>query len=225
MDNLVKKAQNRDADAFIALMQSQMQNMYKTARAILSNDEDVADAVSETILVCWEKLEQLKEPAYFRTWMTRILINKCRDHLRSRENLSFTGELPETPAQDTGFDNVEWNEALQSLDDRYRLVLMLYYVEGYKTAEISQILEIPESTVRTRLSRGREKLALGYGAKQKGGAEYRNSSGAGNDPGSQRKMGPPGELKERTGVKGQRRREEQNQAVSHRTEFVRRQIV
>lgn len=163
MDNLVRKAQNRDADAFIALIETQMQNMYKTARAILTNDEDVADAVSETILVCWEKLGQLKQPAYFRTWMTRILINKCNDHLRTKENLSFTGEVPEIPARDSGFDNVEWNEALKSLEEKYRLVMMLYYVEGYKTGEISMILEIPESTVRTRLARGREKLAGAYG--------------------------------------------------------------
>lgn len=60
---------------------------------------------------------------------------------------------------DRGFANVEWNEVLLAVDEKYRLVLMLYYVDGYKTSEISQILEIPESTVRTRLARGRERLA------------------------------------------------------------------
>lgn len=61
MDNLVKLAQHKDADAFTELMQSHMQSMYKTARAILHNDEDAADAISDTILVCWEKLGQLKQ--------------------------------------------------------------------------------------------------------------------------------------------------------------------
>jgi len=55
MNNLVKRAQRGDADAFTELMQSQMQNLYKAARAILNNDEDVADAVADTLLVCWEK--------------------------------------------------------------------------------------------------------------------------------------------------------------------------
>ena len=55
MNDLIKKAQERDADAFTELMQSQMQNMYKAARSLLSNEEDAADAISETILTCWEK--------------------------------------------------------------------------------------------------------------------------------------------------------------------------
>lgn len=50
---LVKKAQQRDADAFTQLMEGQMQNMYKAARSILRSEDDVADAVSETMLICW----------------------------------------------------------------------------------------------------------------------------------------------------------------------------
>ncbi len=156
---LAEKAARHDADAFTALMQSQMQNMYKTARAILSNESDIADAISETILTCWEKLDQLNDPARFRTWMTRILVNKCRDLIRQGKNLSMPGDVPEISAADSGFTNAEWNDALNMLDEKYRLVLMLYYVEGYKTGEISTILEVSESTVRTQLARGREKLA------------------------------------------------------------------
>ena len=76
MDN-IQKAKN--GDAFIALMKSYMQSMYKIARSILKSDEDVADAIQETILSCWEKIDQLKECRYFKTWMIRILINKCNN--------------------------------------------------------------------------------------------------------------------------------------------------
>ncbi len=162
MKNLVKKAKKGDPDAFTELIHSQMQNLYKTARAILSNDEDVADAISETILTCWEKLEQLREDSYFRTWMTRILVNKCKDLIRKKESLVWMEEIPEIPENDSGFVNAEWKEALNCLDEKYRLVLMLYYIEGFKTSEISQILEIPESTVRTRLARGRSLLSDTY---------------------------------------------------------------
>ena len=61
MEELISQARNGDPDAFTALMESQMQNMYKAARSVLCNDEDIADAISDTILVCWEKLSQLKE--------------------------------------------------------------------------------------------------------------------------------------------------------------------
>ena len=157
--NLIKEAKCGDSDAFAELMQSQMKNMYKAARAILYNDEDVADAISETILTCWEKLWQLREEDYFRTWMTRILINKCNDILRNQKNISLVEEIPEASSYDTKYENVEWKDALDSLGEKYRLVLMLYYVEGFKTGEIRDILNMPESTVRSRLARGREQLA------------------------------------------------------------------
>lgn len=167
MDDLITKAKRRDADAFTRLMQSQMQNMYKTARAILYHDEDAADAISETILTCWEKISQLKQNQYFRTWMTRILINKCNDILQKRKNLCFMEELPEVSYQDNTYENMEWEEALSMLDEKYRLVFFLYYVEGFKTGEISAILEIAESSVRTRLARGRKKLADEYYPEQR----------------------------------------------------------
>lgn len=54
MERLISQARKGDPDAFTALMESQMQNMYKAARSVLCNDEDIADAISDTILVCWE---------------------------------------------------------------------------------------------------------------------------------------------------------------------------
>ena len=123
------------------------------------SDEDIADAISDTILVCWEKFSQLKEDRHFRTWMTRILLNKCTDILRKRKQMVWMDEIPETPDVDAGFENSEWKEALNSLSENFRLVVMLYYIEGFKTSEISQILDIPEGTVRSRLARGREQLA------------------------------------------------------------------
>lgn len=163
MEDLVRLAQKRDADAFTELMQSQMQNMYKTARALLENDEDAADAISDTILACWEKLDQLKNPDYFRTWMTRILINKCNDILRKKKEIYFMGDKPqEIPFSPQEYDNVEWLETLKGLDEKYRLILILYYVNGLKTPDISAVLHIPVSTVRTRLSRARDQLAVLY---------------------------------------------------------------
>lgn len=161
-EKLIKKARERDADAFTELMRSQMQNMYKTARSVLEHEEDAADAISDTILACWEKIGQLKEDKYFRTWMTRILVNKCRDIQRKKAALFFTENVPEVAAEEKGFRNLEWEQTLDSLEERYRTAVILYYTEGFKTSEIAEILGIPESTVRTRLARAREKLAVHY---------------------------------------------------------------
>lgn len=162
MDRLIEKARSGEPEAFTELMQMHMQTMYKTARSMLRSDEDVADAVQDTILCCWEKIGQLREGKYFKTWMIRILINKCNDILRVKQRYAPEEGLPEPAAFDRHFDNIEWKEALKTIDEKYRLVIMLYYVEGFKTGEISQILDMPESTVRTRLSRGREKIAVIY---------------------------------------------------------------
>ena len=105
---LVKRAKRKDADAFTELMESQMQNMYKVARSILSRDEDVADAISDTILVCWEKIDTLKKNRFFRTWMTRILINKCNDILRAGQRTVFTDEPLEIEYMENEFLNLEW---------------------------------------------------------------------------------------------------------------------
>ena len=67
-------------------------------------------------------------------------------------------EVPEVSSRDSEYENVEWEEALDSLSEKYRLVMILYYVEGFKTGEISEILAMPESTVRSRLARGRQQL-------------------------------------------------------------------
>ena len=76
---LIRKAKKGDKDAFCRLMDMHVQCMYKIAISYLKNDEDVADAIQDTILSCYENLPGLRKNNYFKTWMIRILINKCKD--------------------------------------------------------------------------------------------------------------------------------------------------
>lgn len=156
---LVKRAKSGDEEAFIRLMESQSDCMYKMAKTILKNEEDVADAMAETVLVCWEKLSTLKENRYVKTWMMRILMNKCYDLLRKKELLLTEDTVSEADAREDGYGMAEWEQVLQGLDEKYRLVMLLYYVDGFKIREVSEILDIPAATVKTRLVRGRKQLA------------------------------------------------------------------
>ncbi|MBR2189650.1 MAG: sigma-70 family RNA polymerase sigma factor [Eubacterium sp.] len=169
MNDLIKRAMRGDAQAFSDLIQQHTQTLYKTARSILRTDADVADAIQETILACWEGLRHLREPRYFRTWMTRILVNKCYDQIRSRSLYAELDEAQEPAQTEVSYENIEWKETLKTIDEKYRLPLMLYYIEGFKTREIAQILDMPEATVRTRLARGRSVVAeqLGYSGRKK----------------------------------------------------------
>lgn len=108
MKYLVKQAIKGDADAFLELMEQNSLNMYKVARAILQNDEDAADAIQDTILTCFEKLDTLKKPEYFKTWMTRILINECNKILRHYRHIKMPEFIPEQSIRDSSIAEIEF---------------------------------------------------------------------------------------------------------------------
>ena len=151
---LVKKAKRGDAEAFIALMEENKQNMYKVAKGFLREKEDVADAMAETVLNCYEKITTLKEDRYFKTWMIRILINNCKDILQSQKREICMEEDGESVyAGESGF-----RELIEPLGERDRSIFTLYYVYGMKVREIASCMEMKENTVLSRLKRGREAL-------------------------------------------------------------------
>lgn len=155
--NLIERAKKKDSEAFEILMRNELPSMYRIAASILQNDEDVADAVQETLLICWEKMETLKNDSFFKTWLIRILINQSNDILRKRKHTVSLDEVQEVSATDS-YDNEEWKEITKLLDEKYRTVIELFYVEELSTREISKAMEISESNVRIRLSRGRKQL-------------------------------------------------------------------
>ena len=158
MNQTEDKKQRNKARTFIQLVESNKQSMYKIARSYLSNDEDIADAIQDAIESCWRNLDQLDKPAYFRTWMTRILIHKCIDIIRKNKREHPVSDFPEYGEVSRELDNSEFNELMNSLDEKYRTILLLYYGEGFKISEIAQLLDMEENTVKTRLSRGRSKF-------------------------------------------------------------------
>ena len=155
--DLIKRAKEKDADAFDLLMRPQLQRMYRIAISILENEEDAADAIQETVLRCWQKIGQLKNEEYFQTWLTRILINQCKDILKTRTKYVLVEEMPEVEYQEA-YETNDWKTILNHLDEKYRIVLELYYVEGFSTKEIAKLLHIKDVNVRSRMSRGRKQL-------------------------------------------------------------------
>lgn len=159
MNLLIRKARKHDKHAFQKLMTEQMSAMYKVAKSILKNDEDVADAMQETALTCWEKIDTLREDKYFKTWLMRILINHCNSIYNQRKEMVSEEVLQEMGFWEEGYVSAEWKEFLSCLDEKHRIVILLYYVEGFKTREIADILQINESTIRSRLANARKQMA------------------------------------------------------------------
>ena len=86
MEALVTAAKNGDKEAFVQLIRINKQSMYKAAWVYLRNEQDIADALQNTILSCYEKIQGLREVKYFKTWLMRILINECKDILRQKNH-------------------------------------------------------------------------------------------------------------------------------------------
>lgn len=153
---LVKKAQRKDVEAFTTLIEKYKTALYKTAKSYLKNEEDIADVMQDTVLSAYEHICDLRNAAYFKTWITRILINYCKDMLRNQkkcEPLEWREDIAAAPDGDRAF-----YELLKELPEDYRVIFVLYYGEGFRTREIAEILELNENTVKSKLRRGRKKL-------------------------------------------------------------------
>ncbi len=149
---------------FTKLIEENKLKFYKTAKIILKNDDDIYDALQEALISMYQNYEQLKEKKYFSTWATRIVINKCYDLLRkNRNNIIPIDENVENDMKLAQYDEYEVDEygikeAMKYLNDDLKLITILYYYDNYSVKEISQIINIPEGTVKSRLSKAREIL-------------------------------------------------------------------
>lgn len=141
--------------------------LYATAKIILGNDEDCADAISETIVKAFEKRETLKKENYAKTWLIRILINECYSLLRRQKKYVSmeTTEIPERK-QPEKTDYSELYQAVSELKDELKLPVILYYAEDFSIKEIAEILEITEGAVQKRLARARGKLKKAFEHKE-----------------------------------------------------------
>lgn len=109
----------------------------------------------------------LKKPEYFKTWMTRILINECNKILRHYRHIKMSESMPEQSTQDSSMAEIEFKHMLELVDEKYRVVLILYYVYGFKLQDISALLGVNENTVKTRLVRARDQIGeLYFGGSQ-----------------------------------------------------------
>lgn len=146
-------------EQFTAQVLDAEKSLYHIARSYLNNEEDCADAMQNAILHAFEKLHTLRNERYFRTWLTRILINECKQIIRSRkEQIPYEDYYDDVRAVTEQEDYPEVFEAVMGLEKNYRAPFILFYVEGFSMKEICQILKLSQSTVKMRLYRGRKLL-------------------------------------------------------------------
>lgn len=145
--------------SYITRVRSMERKLYRIAHAILFSDADCADAIQEAVFKGWMKKGSLHEEKYFETWMVRILINECRNLLRSGKNIHLPlNEAVSAGAQPELNEDIHLRMAIRNLPEKYRMPLLLHHLEGYSLAEIARMLDIPQGMVKSRLHQGRSAL-------------------------------------------------------------------
>lgn len=177
MEELVKEAKNGNKEAFTNLMLLLQKDLYRIAKVRLRNDEDIYDAVQETILIAFESINKLKKNQYFKTWIIRILINQTNNIYRQKNNKKIISyENIERNRIDNSY-NIEivdtilnFNFLCKILQYEERIIITLYYMEKFTDKEIGKILNLKENTVKTKRTRAKEKIkkVLEIGVKRDG---------------------------------------------------------
>lgn len=156
-----------DTEKFANLIMKYHNDMYYLALSICKNEADAQDIVGETIVKAFEARYQLRNDARFKYWIMKILTNTAYTYLKRKKRLVFEEPVEEITAKNENSDHGLW-EMVMGIEEKYRMVIILYYEQEFSTREISKILNIPEGTVRSRLARAREKLKDILEAEQSG---------------------------------------------------------
>ena len=156
---------NSKSKSFTELLEENKLKFYKTAKIILKNDDDIYDALQDALLSMYQKYDTLRDKNLFSTWGTRIVINKCYDFLRKQKNnVLALDDTIENSVEISSFDEYDIDkygikQAMNEyLSEEQKLVVILFYYDDYSLRDISKILDIPEGTVKSRLSKARNIL-------------------------------------------------------------------
>ena len=132
--------------------------LYKTAFLYLGSEALALDAVDEAVYKGLCNYWKLRQPEYFNTWMTRILINECHNEMRRQKRFQPLAYMPEEAAED--YDALPLKEAIHKLPKELKEVVILRYFTGYTLAETAKALNIPQGTAATRQRKALQLLKL-----------------------------------------------------------------
>lgn len=130
--------------------------MYRVSTTLLRQMCDREDAVQSAIEKAWRQQKKLRDDGAMQAWVMRILVNECYALLRKTKKEVPSDTLPERETAEDARPDIY--RLFTGLDEKYRLIMVLHYVEGYQVQEIARMLRLPQGTVKSRLHRGRLKL-------------------------------------------------------------------
>lgn len=145
-------------EEFTAFAEKYMDTIYRVAYSWTKNSHDANDVTQDVLIQLYKTDKEFESDSHIKNWLIRVTVNQCKMLFRSFWNKT---EDLKAYADTLGYEDQSYLDlfyAVMKLDKKYRVPLLLFYYEGYATAEVSSILGIPEKTVSTRLSRAKAKL-------------------------------------------------------------------
>jgi len=173
---LIKRSQKGDIDSFEQLISDNSKLAYNIALKMLKNKEDAEDVSQEALIKVYKNIDRFNMNSSFKTWMYRIVVNTCLDHMRKNKNTVVSIDKPiktehnefqveiedKRPSPEEIFERKETQklviEALNQLDDNFKSAIILRDINDFSYEEIADILTCSLGTVKSRISRGRQKL-------------------------------------------------------------------
>lgn len=175
MEELILKAQKGDDEAYTQLILLVKNDLYKVCRTRLLNEDDIDDAIQETMIQTFKQIKKLRDTTKFKSWIIAILINNCNNIYRKNKKFKLVDEFEEFLQNEHQINNIEMTEEdlnfyslIKHLKYEERIIIILYYSEKFTSKEIGKILHINENTVKTILRRAKLKIKSNY----KGGVEF-----------------------------------------------------
>ncbi|MBM7584626.1 RNA polymerase sigma-70 factor (ECF subfamily) [Bacillus pakistanensis] len=160
VEKKIKKAKRGNEKAFQELIQDEKNKLFRMAYLYVKNEDDVLDIVQDTIYKAFISIKQLKDPHYFSTWISRILINTALDFIK-KNNRTIPYSDVDGFRSDQNLrmeDKLDLIEAIDRLEVHYKTVIIFRYYKDLSIKQIAEILQCPEGTVKTRLHRAINQL-------------------------------------------------------------------
>lgn len=151
----------RQPDQVEVMIQKYGDMLFRTCLVMLQNQPDAEDAVQETVLKYMLKAPVFDSSEHEKAWLLKVAANHCRDLLRFRSRHPQV-TLEQLTEYLTDPENSGILDALMTVPEKYRIVMLLHYVEGYPTDEIAQMIGKTPSAVKMRLQKGRKLLKKAY---------------------------------------------------------------
>ena len=164
MEELIKRAQKGDKEAFTEIILSIRNELYKVAKTRIINENDIDDIIQETMIEAYKSIKKLRDLKKLKMWVIKILINKCNKFYKrkskkdiSLEETNINNIIARNNNEDIEND-MNFYSLIRNLKYDERIVILLYYMEGYSVEEISEMIKMNKNTVKTNLYRARQKI-------------------------------------------------------------------